>query len=588
MKDYKKNSMLLSILYDRTIIYLVLILMLFFATLELYHNIHVNYDNEWTIQVHRLVAPILLATPILFIKKKIFIFPYLIVIALYFLSIAWYYRTYHTIMPLKSYLMVNNLNGLWPCIWDSVRGKDFFIVLPVICFSLFYLLVIEHTQWHSCSKIISFIVSIIFCGMTIYHAQTTCYHKGCIQLLLQTHFKLEPLRAFKEFGIANFWIHQAMTYRGISTEEKEYGKRFMKESYQLTNYTDTVIGTPKNLIIILIESFQSWLINRSVNGIEITPYINQLLKQNQTVYFPKTMPQVRDGRSSDAQLILNTGLLPLTTGATSYLCTENTFPSLAEALKEQGYITASFLCDNKEFWNQERMTTAYHFDYLYEKLQGNEGMSKADENLFKHSLPILKQFKQPFYAQLVTYSSHPPYNKSLIDSPLENDPSLINNEVKYYLVAAQYVDKCINNFITDLKAAQLYDNSIIIITGDHDAVTFNQYENREELKSEDCYVPFIVLNSPLISKHTDKVIGQIDIYPSLLNIMKCQDYYFRGLGECVFSDTISNYAIYRAGIEAGGENVNESTKKYRQECWRISDILLRMDYFSNTSQNFHI
>ena len=112
-------------------------------------------------------------------------------------------------------------------------------------------------------------------------------------------------------------------------------------------------------------------------------------------------------------------------------------------------------------------------------------------------------------------------------------------------------------------------------------MTYNRYEGREQLVAEDCFVPLIILNSPLLSMHTDEVIGQEDIYPSLLNMLGCCDYSFKGVGESVFGDSISNYAVFRTGIAAGGENVPSFTKQYRKNCWKLSDILLRMDYFAS-------
>ena len=151
------------------------------------------------------------------------------------------------------------------------------------------------------------------------------------------------------------------------------------------------------------------------------------------------------------------------------------------------------------------------------------------------------------------------------------------------MVILQYVDQCIWKFVTQLREEGIYDNSVIVITGDHDALPFNEYEGREELKGEDCFVPFIILNSPLSSEHTDKVIGQVDIYPSLLDLMGCTDYSFTGLGESVFNDEISDFATYRTGISAGGVNVSDSVKRHREECWRLSDIILRMNYFKTNS-----
>ena len=268
-------------------------------------------------------------------------------------------------------------------------------------------------------------------------------------------------------------------------------------------------------------------------------------------------------------------------GAASSLCVDNEFPSLTKALKTKGYTSVSFICDGEDFWNQGATSIAYGFDQLYDKMQGSAAFKDADEKLFEQGLLHLKDLKQPFYAQLVTYSSHMPYTEpTIVDSPLLKE-DFKDNEVKNYLIAIQAVDKRIARFIDGLKKEGLFENSIIVITGDHEQMTYNRYEGREQLVAEDCFVPLIILNSPLPSMHTDEVIGQEDIYPSLLNMLGCCDYSFKGVGESVFGDNISNYAVFRTGIAAGGENVPNFTKQYRKNCWKLSDILLRMNYFAS-------
>ena len=229
------------------------------------------------------------------------------------------------------------------------------------------------------------------------------------------------------------------------------------------------------------------------------------------------------------------------------------------------------------------MSVAYGFDRLYDRFKKKDSWDKADEYLFNESIQHIKDIHQPFYAQIVTLSMHEPYiypqdkNSKLLDLKIFN-----NEEVRNYLIAVNLFDKRLAHFLQELKKAGLYDNSIIVITGDHEQMTYNQYEGRQELKASDCFVPLIILNSPLPCKHQDKVIGQVDIYPSLLCLMGCNNYEFNGLGENIFGDSISNYATFRTGIAAGGIQVPESVKKRRNELWHISDILLRMDYFAHT------
>ena len=98
--------------------------------------------------------------------------------------------------------------------------------------------------------------------------------------------------------------------------------------------------------------------------------------------------------------------------------------------KRQGYTSVSFICDGEDFWNQGATSIAYGFDKLYDKMQGSAAFKDADEKLFEQGLLHLKDMKQPFYAQLVTYSSHMPYTEpTIVDSPLLKE-DFKDNEVK--------------------------------------------------------------------------------------------------------------------------------------------------------------
>lgn len=566
----------------KTLLFYILFSLGFFISLgQICHILDIYGSNDWIAQLCRLGDSMLLALPLL-TRRKVTKILYLFFINFFLLSIVWYFRTYATIMPLSSYLLFNNLKGLSGSVIASMSWDDIRVIVPSWIVFLFYCWI---TRKEINSKNIKTSIVFVLIGIIATFVSIPYYpNKRSVEKQPTYIYPLDAAQAFKEFGLINYWIYQISLLQGISNDEKKYAESFIKRNTNReVNHTyDSVPNQYKNLIVILIESFQSWPIGLNVNGTEVTPHINNFINKDNTIYFPKVMPQVKDGRSSDAQLIINTGLLPLRIGAASSLCATNTFPALPKALKEHGYYTASFICDGATYWNQGATTSAYGFDHLYECMKGNAEWKAADEVLFERSIPLLNSLKKPFYAQIVTIASHSPYNKSLlIETPLLQQ-TYQNEEIKYYLIALQYVDHCINKFISDLKKTGLYDDSIIVITGDHEQVTFNAYEGRKQFKGEDCFVPLIILNSPFNTQFNDKVIGQMDIYPSLLDLMGCSNYFWKGLGESIFGNKISNYATFRTGIAAGDYTVPDSVKQYRQDCWKVSDILLRMDYFRRT------
>lgn len=570
-----------DILFRRSLTYLLLVISFFITIILLYKNIH--SDGYCTIYFNVIIDSMLLASPTLLCKKRRCMYVYLLLTILYILSIVWYYRTYNTIMPLSSYLLIENLDGLAPSIIHSIHLSDAILILPLCLYLSFYEWI--YRKWIHTDHIKKTHQTIIYlsCLAFIMGATSIPYWPNKRPAYDQPLylFKTEGTSAIKKYGIINHLIYQYTSLRPVSEEDKQYARNFIKQLHQNNNPL-LINQHNKNLILILVESLQSWAINLKVEEEEVTPYMNKIIKDSTTLYFPKIVPQVKDGRSSDAQLIINTGLLPLSTGAASSLCATNTFPSLPSALKEKGYTSISFICDNRTFWNQGHTTIAYGFNYLYDQMQKDKKRKDADETLFQNALPLLKKEDAPFYAQLVTISSHEPYNTPIIaDSPL-NTKKITNVEAKNYLIAIQYVDRCIKHFIKGLKKEGLYDNSIIVITGDHEQMTFNNYEGRIQQTVEDCFVPFIIINSPLNSPNTNCNFGQVDIYTSLLDLMGCNNYFWKGLGESVFNHNVSNYATFRTKSATEGKNVSDSIKKYKNECWRVSDILLRMNYFKKS------
>ena len=526
--------------------------------------------------MRRFADSMFFALPVFFLRRKKFLFPYVVVVNLYILSNLLYYRNYGTIMPLSSYVMVENLDGLGPSIVNSLRKTDVWLVFPSICFMIFYCIVpltrfpqqrpIESWQNFFLSV---FPIAFIIVPSYLFHSPTDYAHPFGL-------YRNEIVRAYRQLGFINYYLYEIKYLKGVSEKERQSVVDFMNEygrSHMAIENLSKSVG--KNLIVILVESLQSWPIGLSVSGTEVTPCLNKIIHEAGTLYFPKVLPQVKGGRSSDAQLLINTGLLPIANGATASLYGTQKYPSLANALRERGYYSLSLLCDNKTYWNQEATTKSYGFDALYDRLAGDLPMTRADENLFKYGLSILKQVRQPFYAQLVTMSGH-----DAVKTDLKNPFGKISDkdiQVEYNLIITHYVDSCIGKFVSDLKHCGLYDNSVVVIAGDHDALTYNRFVGRDSVYLSDRYVPFVILNAPSEGVDCRLVIGQSDIYPTLLDLMGVSDYYFRGLGESVFRQP-NGFAVYHTG-EVEGDCTNDSLLANKRELWRISDLMIRMNYF---------
>ena len=81
--------------------------------------------------------------------------------------------------------------------------------------------------------------------------------------------------------------------------------------------------------------------NQKVNGKEVTPFLNDLIKDS--FYFNQIYDQTAQGKTSDAELMIDTSLYPLASGSIFVRRTENTYDSLTHILKEnRDYYSAVF------------------------------------------------------------------------------------------------------------------------------------------------------------------------------------------------------------------------------------------------------
>lgn len=566
---------------QKLISYLLAVFTIYLTLRITYSFFYVDMDSESyrfssliISHIRSLSDAFLLALPFCFFnrKRKVFFFIYLFLFISYLLSNVWYYRNFGTVMPYTSFLMVNNLDGLLPSILASIRFRDLLIVLPGLLMTIaYYLLSGQKTEpAFSRKEWISLSVLILFALCVQFQAVRKDY-SGC---------GYNRILLLKHFGVFNLLKYDIDSHKECTPEEIERIKRFIDTKAALKHELSPAVSHEKNLIIILVESLASWPVGLEIEGEEVTPFMNRLIREDSAVYFPHVVPQTKDGRSSDAQLMINTGLLPIRSGAAAGIYGTNEFYSLPKALAGKGYQSYNFISDASDFWNQRTTSNSYGFTKLYDKFElAGSAKNLTDEQLFTATSNRLQELQQPFYLQVVTISSHCPYEDS---NCLNKNPNLIagaaaNKEAGYYLAAIQYTDKQIGIFIEKLKQAGIYQNSIIVITGDHEDLTFNEFEGRQQVEPSDRFIPLIIANSPVRPQSEGEVIGQIDIYPSLLELMGVADYAFAGLGASVFSAQ-DDCTISRTG-EVIGNRQNEELIRRKQLSWEISDLLIRSNYF---------
>lgn len=106
-----------------------------------------------------------------------------------------------------------------------------------------------------------------------------------------------------------------------------------------------------------------------------------------------------------------------------------------------------------------------------------------------------------------------------------------------WLEMTNLFDRLLRKFIKTLKSIGEYDNSVIVLISDH--VPHRFQSNDPQL------IPLMILNSG-IGMSSNKQIGQIDVFPTLLDVMGVlDDSAWPGFGESFFRNSLSTIAFGR-------------------------------------------
>lgn len=358
-------------------------------------------------------------------------------------------------------------------------------------------------------------------------------------------------------SIKKYIVENKEENEGLSSQEKDYLIKYFESKTQTgRNYKGVAKG--KNLIVVQVEALQQFLIGSKINGVEITPNLNKLIQES--LYFDNIYYQVAGGNTSDAELLLNTSLYPAEEGAAYIRFAKNKYYSLPQALGELGYNTYALHAFTSKFWNRTEMYKTLGFDkfiddsyYVMDEFAGWEGDALSDASFFRQSLDLIDTSK-PFYSFFITLSSHYPF--TYFEENYDFDVGELQGTfLGNYIKAIRYADECLGQFIEQLKRKGLFDNSLLVVYGDHSGVPRHMSEElmnfvNVEYNSDVQWVklqkvPLIIHYPGLKNGETISTIGgQIDILPTIANLMDFEVPF--ALGKDLLN-TNRGYAVLRNG-----------------------------------------
>jgi len=275
-------------------------------------------------------------------------------------------------------------------------------------------------------------------------------------------------------------------------------------------------AAPPNIYLISIDTLRADHIHCYGYQQIQTPALDELAKGG--VRFAQAFTPSPLTNSSHTSIL--TGLLPSVHGVTDFgIPLDDTHATMAELLKAKGYHTAAFIgavvLDSKtlapgldrgfDFYDNfpTNVQTKTHWDRL--ERRGEVVVKRAEAWLTAHPTG-------PRFVWVHLYDPHDPYEPPAPYSETYKD-RLYDGEIAY-------ADSALANFIAYLKAHAAYDNSLIIVVGDHGEGLGEHNEDTHGIFLYDSttHVP-LILKPPAgknAGKLIDEQVGTLDILPTVL------------------------------------------------------------------------
>ncbi|WP_353894084.1 LTA synthase family protein [Proteinivorax hydrogeniformans] len=435
-----------------------------------------------------------------------------------------YFSHFFTLIPIHSVYQMGQLGGVSESIMTLIRPVYFLFFMDFIALIFYYKQNPVKVKLQKKQRLAFFLVVISLILVTSLVSSSIVRSSGG----MHTPYNLGVM-SYHFFDIYNF-------VAGNNTADEQDVHEYIDEYINRTDlvHKDTFgLAKDKNIIVLQMESIHNFVIDLKVNGQYVTPVLNDLVL-NDSFYFNNYFEQVSTGNTSDAEFISNNSFYPSSNVQTYSRYEENEFTAFPSLLKEQkGYSTFIFHGFEAEFWNRENFYTTQGIDHFVsmEDLEQDEiiGMGISDGSVFRQSMDYLVDTDKPFYAKYVTLTSHTPFRMEedfkFLDLPEAYQDTLVGD----YLQTVKYLDKMIGQFIENLKKHNLYEDSIIILYGDHKGLRVEEEETNElvskllgePFKEGEMYkVPLIAhIPGSNVDETIETVGGMVDFYPTFANLV---------------------------------------------------------------------
>lgn len=536
LREFKGANVILFVVFATTI---------YLQCCFFHENLKLPENSLLTLHMKILKASIAItiASLIFFFKHKSWIIYVSAFINMWGISNIMYQRANGILVDAYSVTMIGNMDGFWSSVPFYMSSNDFIILYTTLIVIIAYIL-FKNKEKRISDGIIGIVLAICIhiWGYEV-KVRSNVLFKPFLETKYYNPFSLEKIHFAcwdlydkahytRETSIVHHFIYQTHyfvrnilfrnTYK-LSEDDANTMNKYVDIKSKSSNITP---NSP--LYILIIESFETWALNPNT-----MPNLYNFIQKENILFAPKVITQTRGGTSADGQMIINTGLLPTKEGAVCFRYPDNTFPAISKLYNR----TFNVIPGGLSVWNQTHMNTAYGINKAYSG-------SFDDKSLIEL---FIEKFKNSDYGMLLTMSTHSPFEAFYHLSNLTL-PANMPEYMSRYLKSFNYTDACLQPLLSMIETDEQLKNATIVITGDHTIFNsdrrneFTTYskENNENYNTEDGYTPLIIY-SPNIEKPIiiNDLAYQMDIFPTILDVIGCKDYYWKGFGISLFEEGYS-------------------------------------------------
>lgn len=457
-------------------------------------------------------------------------------------------------------------DNLGKSIAGITKGTDFLVFLDVVIIVLLIAFKVFKIDVRRLKLKVSLLIeglAVVLIGTNLTMAQKD--RSGLLTRTFDNNYivKYLGLNAFAVYDGVKTAQNNAIMAKANHSDLKTV-QSYIKKNYIAPNPEYYGVAKNKNVLVIHLESFQQFLIDYKWHGKEVTPNLNKLYHANDTISFDNFFNQVGQGKTSDAEMMLENSIFGLQSGsAMSSYGTSNTFESAPAILGQKaGYTSAVMHGGAGSFWNRDNAYKSFGYNYFmplsyYQNKKGYYlGYGIKDKLFFDQSIKYMEHLPQPFYLKMITVTNHYPYDLDKKNQSIDKTDTG-DKTVDGYVQTAHYLDQAIGELMSYLKKSGLEKNTLIMLYGDHYGISGNHHKASVQLLDKDSFNNFdnlqfqrvpLMFHMPGLKGGINHTYGgEIDVRPTLFNLLGINDQNMIQFGHSLLAKNAPQIVAQRNG-----------------------------------------